>query len=205
MRRAAAAGLSGVHGAVAVCVVGLLVTHAKPSGAEEKRTRRPPTAGMPGPFDPADFTEGYHASVGTLWARAEPDLQTQRGYDIAVGRESFTRRPSPLLLYGRGELALRILPDDGWSLSLSRHIVVGGLVLGPVELFGGVGFSTITVDRLRGTWGYGLLSPLATAGASVTFGRIRIEARAQEEYLWRWDADDYWLRGLFVGIGLSDH
>jgi hypothetical protein len=192
-----------VHGAVVVCVAALLVTHARSSGATEKRTRRPPTAGIAGPFNPDDFTEGFHVGAGTLWARPSTDLQTQRGYDLAVGRESFTR-PAPLLLHGRAELALRILPNDGWSFSLSRHIIVGGLALGPVELFGGAGFSTITVDHLRGTWSFGLLSPLATAGAAVVFGRLRLEARAEEEYLWRWTADDYWLRGIFVGIGLSD-
>jgi hypothetical protein len=185
--------------AVIVCVILLCAARAQaqPRPAVLRGT------GTLGPFNPNAFQEGTSVSGGLLQARASTDETTQSGYEVAVGRTSFLR-PGPLVLHGREEVALRIFPDDGWSASLSRHIIVGGLALGPLEVFGGAGFSTVSVDRLRGAWSFGLFSPLATAGAALRFGRVRIEARAEEEYLWRWTAPDYWLRGVMFGIGLSD-
>jgi len=108
-----------------------------------------------------------------------------------------------LSLSGTAGPVLRYLGGGAFSVSLSRHRVVGGLALGAFEVLGGCGFSTLTVDRIAHRWGVGLLAPLSTASLALRVGKVRLEAGGYLEYLWRWNASDYLLRGISIALRVN--
>ena len=169
---------------------------------EARAVAHRPGRGVPAPVRPGYFREGWEVQIDHFWARQSEAQERRPGFGIAVGSATH-RVPTPGFLFGSQQLALRVLDSQSYSLSLSRHLVRGGLVTGPFEASAGFGFSTITVDVIHGAWSAGLLSPLATAGFGLRFGATRLCVSAYSEYLWRWTQDDFWVRGLSLSLGID--
>jgi hypothetical protein len=174
--------------------------------AEESARRKPPElngTGTRGPFNPRYFVEGWELQGATIWARRGWAPSSERGWDLSFTRSSQSVRHW-LSLSGTSGPALRYFGDKNASFSLSRHRIVGGLALGPTEILGGFGFSTITIDRIASQWGIGLLAPMCTMSIAVRAGRLRVETGGYIEYLWRWNARDYVVRGISLSLRLQD-
>jgi len=162
----------------------------------------PPPRSETGPFAPRRYQSGLEGQIDLFWARRTDEVESHPGFGIALGL-SGRRRGSPWFLVGSRQVPLRVLDSKSASLSLSRHVLRGGLVLGQVDMAGGFGFSTFTVDVVHGNWSFGLLSPLATAGVALRAEPVRLSVAGYVEYLWRFTQNDFWLRG--VSASLSVH
>jgi hypothetical protein len=154
---------------------------------------------MFGPFHPRNFVEGWELEGAALSARRWGSARTQRGWELSLAGSSQTVHHG-LSLSGTAGPVFRYLGDGDVSATLSRHRVVGGLSLGAFEILGGCGFSTLTVDRITHRWGLGLLSPLTTASIALRLGTARLELSGYMEYLWRWNASDYFVRGISIAV-----
>lgn len=154
----------------------------------------------PGFFDPDRFSQGIQLGGGYFWAQQWGRSGFDRGADIAIGGTSQTRWPRPWVLEGSASLAVRVFDAKSYSVSLPRHVLTGGIAFGPVEPFAGFGFSLMTIDYIHKHFGFGLLSPMATTGIGLKLGPLHITARGYVEYLWRWTAPDYVVRGVSVTL-----
>jgi len=175
---------------------------AEPTDSSAAHSPQIHRTGMVGPFDPEDFVEGLELQGALLWVRRWGEPTLGRGWEVSAASSSQTTQRE-LSLSGTAGPVLRYLGDGSWSGTLSRHRVVGGPSLGPFQLLGGFGFSTLTVDHIDDHWGVGLLSPMSAASLAVQFGRVRMEAGGYVEYLWRWNGADYWLRGISLALRIQ--
>ena len=183
-----------------------VLAHAAVAGADDSPAARPayrPGQSMPGPFRPWHFREGWELQIDRFWARRTDETTSSPGFGIAFGSVSH-RIPNTWFLIGTKQIPLRILDSKSFSVSLSRHLLRGGGVMGAFDVSGGFGFSTLTVDVVHADWSAGLLSPLATAGIGLRMGRVRLGFSGYVEYLWRWTADDIWVRGFSLTVALDD-
>ena len=172
---------------------------AEPADSNASSSPEIHRTGMIGPFDPEKFVEGLELQGAVFWVRRWGEPTLGRGWEVSAVSSSETIQ-SGLGLSGTAGPVFRYLGDGSWSGTLSRHRIVGGPSLGPLQLLGGFGFSTLTVDRIDDHWGVGLLSPMSTASLAAQLGRVRVEAGGYVEYLWRWNRADYWLRGISLAL-----
>jgi hypothetical protein len=170
--------------------------HSRPNNKVQLRGRH-------GPFNPSDFLEGWELAGAALWARPWHRSESNGGWELALARSSQTVQHG-LSLSGTSGPVVRYLGDGDVSLSLSRHRIVGGAALGRFEILGGFGFSTVTLDRIHEDWGIGLLAPLSTVSVAASIGRLRVECGGYLEYLWRWNAPDYFIRGVSLALRVRD-
>jgi len=183
--------------AVVLCATTTAAAQPSRPGSDLKGT------GILGPFHPKDFRDGPELRGGPLWARRKRARAASTGFEAAYGYASWTHAVRPWLLWGTMQWTLRGLGHGAYALSLPRHIVVGGLHASHLEVFAGAGASGITLDWSDGSPGFGMLSPCATTGVGWYTGELRVQLSAYVEYLWSWTADDHWVRGLSLSLGMT--
>lgn len=110
------------------------------------------------------------------------------GFSLALGETLATVR-NGLVAGGLHEHELRFVPNDAFSLSLSRFQWEAGLHLGPVEPMARVGFTLLHADVGHGV-SFGMFSPRVGFGLWLVLPHSRVGVSAFTEYFWRWVGDD---------------
>lgn len=152
-----------------------------------------------GPFDPEAFRFGSSLSAGLIATRRADESASESGFELAAGTRSETQ-VGPFTLVGGPQLVLRSVDLKDFFLTFPRNVILGGVRLGPVGLDGGFGLSLLTLDFSRSKLGIGVLSPVASAGVTVTVGGVRLRAGLNVEYLWRLNTENVTIRGLTLTL-----
>jgi len=176
--------------AFAAFALSLLASGAARSEFEERRAR---------PGEPY-FYLGGHGQLGTFTYRpVDGTGETRRGFQLG-GSQAVLAHASWFFAGVNQGSALRVFGSHGLSGAF-LYDMYGGLALGPFEPEARVGMDTATIDVIEGKVSVGLLSPRASAGASIRVAeRVSIGLFAYGEYLWRWLGPDYWVHGVTLDL-----
>lgn len=148
------------------------------------------------------FTARHATSLTLELAAFRPlsAVESSPGGALAYGEALSTVR-GPFIAGALREHALRLVPGDALSLTLSRYQWEAGLRLALLEPQLRVGFGLLHLDVADDGVSFGMFTPRVGAGLWLKLSAVRVGVSVFSEYFWRWaGGESAFVRGLTLEI-----